>query len=151
MASKFTRYFAKRVFNNEGDFRMISIIIFACIGLCIAVYTYVIERKIKEDPTYKSVCDISDRISCSKPIKSAYANVFFFSNAVMGILFYVLVGILAFFHAPILLLITMVAGCISSCVFAYILYFKIKALCLLCTSLYVVNGILLYLVIRMML
>jgi len=120
----------------------------ACLGFCISLYTYIIERKIKETPDFKPVCDISDRISCSKPMKSAYSNIFFFSNALVGMAFYVLVAFLAVLQIEWLLALVIISGCIVSCFLAYLLYFKVKSLCLLCTSLYIINFLLLLIILK---
>ncbi len=123
---------------------MMTFMVLAALGFGISLYTYLLERRVKQEPNYKPVCDLSDRISCSKPMKGPYANIFFFSNAVVGMMFYVVIGLLAMMHAQTLLFIAALGGCLVSCVLAYLLYFKIKSLCLLCTSLYIINGLLLY-------
>lgn len=122
---------------------IVSIVLLASIGLCISIYTFITEKRLKQDPTYKPVCDISDRISCSKPMQSQYSNIFFVSNAIMGILFYAGMIGLALIDAQQLVLIGSVLSCAVSCVLAYLLYVKIQALCLLCTSLYVINIVML--------
>ena len=122
----------------------ISIVILAALGLLISIYTYGIELKIKRNPQYKPVCDLSDRISCSKPIQSQYAHMFFISNAMMGIIFYFCVILLAVVEAKWLIICGVVGSCIVSCCFAYLLYIKLKTVCLLCTALYVINFLLLY-------
>jgi vitamin-K-epoxide reductase (warfarin-sensitive) len=127
---------------------IISIFVVALVGFGISLYTYLLEEKIKRVPDYKPVCDISDRISCTKPMKSPYATLFYFSNAIVGMVFYALVALLALLEMHKLLIILIIAGCVVSCVLAYLLYFKIKSLCLLCTSLYIINGILLFLSLR---
>lgn len=124
---------------------MTLIISVAIVGFCISFYTYLLEKKVKENPTFKPVCDLSDRISCTKPMFSPYANLFYFSNAFVGMMFYVFVAILALFHAHTLLFVATLGGCLVSLVFAYLLYFKIKTLCLLCTSMYIINILLLVL------
>ncbi len=124
------------------------IIILATIGFFISLYTYWVEQKIKRDSAYKPVCDLSDRISCSKPMLSPYANIFFFSNALISTTYYTAVIFLAYFNMTQLLFILALGACIISAGLAYLLYFKIKSLCLLCTSLYIINllifGLLLY-------
>ena len=115
----------------------------ASVGFCVSLYTYFVERKIKAEPDYKPACDLSDTVSCSKPMKSIYANLFFVSNAVIGMGFYVLVIILTLLHAYTLLFLAIVGSCIASCILAYILYTKIKSFCILCTSVYVINFLLL--------
>ena len=115
----------------------------AVLGFCIAGYTFLVELKIKTQPAFKPACDINDWISCTKPMKSRYANVFFIANSALAMLFYTLVAGLAIKNMAVLLFIASLGACIVSAMFAYLLYFKIKALCLLCTTLYVINIILL--------
>ena len=123
---------------------IVSALILAILGFAISFYTFTIERKIKQDPDFKPVCDLSDKISCTKPMKSEYAHLFYFSNATAGMLFYTVTGALALAHAHAILLVTITGACIASCVLAYILYAKVHAFCLLCTALYVINFMLLY-------
>lgn len=70
---------------------MLSILLLAIIGFCVSVYTYLLEKKIKQEPEYRPMCDISENVSCTKPMKSPYAHIFYFSNALVGMAFYVLV------------------------------------------------------------
>lgn len=118
---------------------ILSIFILAFIGFCIALYDYMVEQKIKKTPDYKPACDLSERISCSKPIKSEYGSLFLVSNAIVGMVFYALIAALAWFNASLLLLLVALAGCLFSVYLAYILFFKIKAFCLVCVSLYLIN------------
>jgi vitamin-K-epoxide reductase (warfarin-sensitive) len=122
---------------------LITLFSLAALGLAISLYTYRTEQKIKKDSSFKPACDISDRISCSKPMLSPYANIFFFSNATIGIVYYALIGILAYFNYVHVILLAAVGSCLASCFLAYLLYFKIRTLCILCTSLYVVNFLIL--------
>lgn len=117
----------------------------ALIGLVISLYAWLLEQKLTKNPSYKPLCDLSDTVSCTKPIKSSYAHLLYFSNAAWGIVYYVHVLFLAAFNAPRLLALVTTGGVISSIVLAYILCFKIRSVCLVCISLYVVN-ILLFLV-----
>lgn len=118
---------------------MIVIVLLALIGFCVSVYTYRLEATIKKQPTYRPVCDISDHISCTKPMLSPYANIFYFSNALVSTTYYVLVAVLAMLGEYKLLFVAALIACIISAYLAYLLYFKIKSLCLLCTTLYIVN------------
>lgn len=115
------------------------IFILSFIGFGISLYTYLLEQKIKQTPDYKPACDLSDTVSCTKPIKSNYGKLFFVSNSVMGMLYYCGVALLAFLNASMLLVLASFGGIIVSCILAYILYFKIKSFCLLCNALYIVN------------
>jgi vitamin-K-epoxide reductase (warfarin-sensitive) len=126
----------------------IPLIIFSCIGFSISLYAYIIEQKIRSTPDYKPFCDINDRISCSKPLKSEYSNLFFFSNAIVGMVFYALTIVLAILGAKTALLVAALGCIMVTCVLAYILYAKIKSFCLVCTSTYIVNIIIFLLAIR---
>ena len=118
--------------------------ILAVVGFCIAAYTYITEQKIKQNPTFRPVCDLSDIVSCSKPMKSPYANFFMISNGLAGMLFYTTIALLAYLHTHTLLILAAFAGCVVSCILGYFLYVKVKAICLLCTALYLINFLLLY-------
>ena len=123
-----------------------SVFVLALLGLLVSFYAYRLEKKLKTDQNYKATCDISDTISCSKPILSEYGEIFGFSNALLGMLFYSLMAILAFMNKINLLFYLSIASLIASAFLAYLLYFRIKTLCLICTTIYAIN-ILLFLVI----
>ena len=122
-----------------------SIFIFSVIGLCISMYIYSIEQKLKKNPNYKPMCDVSDSVSCTKPMKSNYAQMFYISNSVISMIFYSVLAVFSLLGMHKIIFFLVVAGCIVSCILAYFLYFRIKSLCILCTSLYIINFILLYL------
>jgi vitamin-K-epoxide reductase (warfarin-sensitive) len=118
---------------------IITILIVAIIGLIISVYGIFVERQIQQDALYKPACDISDKISCSKPFLSPYSKMFGISNIWASALYYMLMIVLAQLNLATIAMIISSTGVIVSCIFAYILFFKIQSLCLICTSLYVVN------------
>ncbi|HSC24612.1 MAG TPA: vitamin K epoxide reductase family protein [Candidatus Babeliales bacterium] len=115
------------------------IIIIGIIGLVISVYGIFVERKLKQDINYKAACDISDKISCTRPLLSSYAAMLGISNIWASALYYCAIIIMAILQLKTMLFITSCAGVIVSVIFAYILYFKIRSFCLICTSLYIVN------------
>ncbi len=118
--------------------------ILAIIGFFVSLYAYYIEKKIAKDPTYKPMCDLSDRISCSKPIVSPWGKIIIFSNALIGMIFYVVVLLFYFLNYTPLLFYSALIAVGASLVLAYILFFKIKTLCLLCCCIYVINILLLF-------
>lgn len=120
------------------------IVILALIGFVLSLYAYHLEQKLKTDEQFKASCDINDRISCTRPILSPYANFFYFSNSALGMIYYAVVGLCAFFGFYGLVLVLAVGGMIASCILAYLLYFEIKSFCMVCTSLYVVNILILW-------
>lgn len=118
---------------------IISIMVLASAGFIISLYAYFVERKVMADASYKPACDLSDRISCTKPLTSEYSKLFFVSNTVAGMIFYAIVAGASFFDAIFLLQLLAVIGILTSAILGYLLYVKIKAICLLCTSLYIIN------------
>lgn len=127
---------------------LIKITVLACIGLLLSLYSYHLEKKIKQDQSYKPVCDLSDRISCSKPILSPWGALLGISNSLLGIAFYAAIFILALLNMKQAIFFAALAACCVSLVLAFILLFKIKALCLICLLIYLVNGLLLWASIR---
>ncbi len=113
------------------------------IGFLISWYVFTIEHKLKKDKNYKPMCDLSDRISCSKPLLSPYGTLFGIGNSILGMIFYANMFMLALFEFNTLLFYGSIAACISSIIFAYLLYFKIKSFCLVCTAIYIINALML--------
>ena len=120
---------------------MYYIVILALIGFVLSAYSYHLEQKLKTDEQFKAACDINDRVSCTKPMLSPYSHFFYFSNSVLGMIYYALIAVLALLGFSRLLLLFAAAGALVSCVLAYLLYFEIKSFCMICTSLYIVNGL----------
>lgn len=115
------------------------IIILAAIGFCLSLYALYLDRKVQEDPNYHPVCNISDRISCTKPITSGYGKLFGFSNSILGIIFYPILGLLAFLNQPTVLLLAASGLLLFTIFLAYVLFAKVKAICPVCIAIYLVN------------
>ena len=120
-----------------------SILILAFLGFCISLYGFIIEKQIKKNPQYKPACDISDTVSCSKPLLSKYGKLFFVSNSLLGVLFYLSMIILAWYEQGQLLFYGSLISVLVSIILAYILFFKIRSVCLLCLMIYVINVLML--------
>ncbi|OGB97201.1 hypothetical protein A3F06_02320 [candidate division TM6 bacterium RIFCSPHIGHO2_12_FULL_36_22] len=117
----------------------------AVIGIILCLYGFAIEQKVAKDKKYKPVCDISDKISCSRAINSKYGKLFGISNTLVGMVYYLTIIFLQYFNLSALVFYLTLAGGCASIVLAFILYVRIKTLCLLCTTAYVINFVLLYL------
>jgi uncharacterized membrane protein len=115
------------------------IVIIALVGVALSLYACIVEQKIKTNPEYKPACNLSDVISCTKPMESPYSKLFFISNTYLGIIYYCAMILLTVMGYNQLAFLLAISGVIMSAIFAYLLYFKIKALCLICTSIYLVN------------
>jgi vitamin-K-epoxide reductase (warfarin-sensitive) len=115
------------------------IILLAIIGFSVSLYAYKVEIRVKHDQEYRPACDISNRISCSKVAKSPYSTLFLISNSLLGLLYYFLIIALTVIHSYVLLFFLSLVGVLASIYLAYLLFFKIKVLCVLCTTVYAVN------------
>jgi len=121
-----------------------DVAVVSLVGLLLSLYAGYVERAFKKNEAYKAACDLSDRVSCTRTFASPYATLFGISNAYLGILFYTGMLLLALGGYTTLAFIGAVGSIAASLLFAYILYFKIKTLCVVCTSIYVVNILLLF-------
>lgn len=118
------------------------IIIAALLGIAISWYTYMLEESIKKNAAYKPACDLSDKFSCSAPLKSSYGHLFFISNAQMGLIYYTTLLLTTFLELKAITLLLTTIGLLYSLYLAYILIVKIKSICIVCISLYLINALL---------
>ncbi|MGE0009541.1 MAG: vitamin K epoxide reductase family protein [Candidatus Babeliales bacterium] len=119
------------------------IALLAVLGLSISLYSFWVDRKLLHDATYKPMCDLSDKVSCSKPFSTPYSEVLGISNTVISIIFYTSMFWLAMGCFSRSLFLGALISVVASIYLAYLLFFKIKSLCLICVSLYIVNILLL--------
>ena len=74
---------------------------------------------------------------------SGYAKRLGISNALIGVAFYAVLFVLACFSAAGFIFYLSIAAVVASIALAYLTYFKIKSFCLVCTSIYLINLLLL--------
>jgi len=110
----------------------------AIAGFLLSFYILYVEKKTEQDKNYQPLCDISDKISCTKVSKSKWGKTFGIANAVYGLLFYALLFILTFINIKLIFYLAALSV-LSSFYLAYVLYFKLKTVCLVCYSVYIVN------------
>ncbi len=122
---------------------MIVLLLLAILGFALSVYAYFVEINVARDEAYKPICDISDRMSCTKLFASQYAKLVGIPNTMIGMLFYILIFVLACFSAASLIFYISIAACIVTVGLAYISHVMVRSFCLLCTSIYIVNILLL--------
>lgn len=122
---------------------VVSIIVIALGGFIVSLYSLFLEYKIKNNPLYEPACNLSDKISCTKPIVSPYGKLLGISNSIIGLIFYSMAITLAIFDLTMLIFCCAIAACLVSVYLAWILYTKIQALCLVCLTIYLINGLLL--------
>jgi uncharacterized membrane protein len=111
----------------------------ALIGLAAAAYGFVVEQKLKKNAAYQPFCNISERIKCTQALMSEYSTMFGIPNTLSGMIFYGIVIVLVLLGLVWPLFILCAAAFLISSRLAYILYFRIRTLCLICTTMYLVN------------
>lgn len=114
-------------------------------GLLLSLYAYYVEIRVQKDASYKAVCDLNNRVSCTRALKSGYGHLFGISNALPGMGFYLTMFILSGYGMSMYMFWLAVASFLFSIYLGYLLYFKIKSFCLICNGIYLVNVILLVL------
>lgn len=123
----------------------LQIYILSALGMLISLYgVYFTNQKKSKD--FKPFCDISDKVSCSKAFESDEGSLFGIKNYVLGIIFYLLVAVLVYFNFITFAIVLSIISVIVSIYLAYILLTKVKSLCVICISTYIINiAILLFL------
>ena len=123
---------------------METLLIISTIGFLFSLYALIVEVKLEKNKDYKAVCDINDKFSCTKTFKSGYGKLLFgIPNPIIGLGFYTLVFVLVllnYFNVAFYLSILAVIG---SVYLWYVLHFKVKTICIVCYSIYIVNILLL--------
>ncbi|XP_046579378.1 vitamin K epoxide reductase complex subunit 1-like protein 1 [Haliotis rubra] len=136
-----------------------SILLLCSLGIVISGYAYHVEMSKEKDDSYRALCDFSETISCSKVFTSRWGRGFGLidrivgresllnqPNSVFGMIFYAFQVTIAYnptsFGAVVQLVSSMIAN-VGSIYLAYILFFVLKDVCIVCMSMYVINFLLL--------
>lgn len=129
----------------------------SALGLIISVYGYYVEIKAEYEPNYEALCDISEKISCTAVFSTEYGrgfglvpedSMFNAPNGLLGVIFFTFSVMLSFTTSKIfnnIHLMMVVVSNLMSMYLAYLLICVIQNLCVVCVSLYMVNGLNLYL------
>ncbi len=120
-----------------------SVVIISSVGFLLCIYGLYVERKLKLNQSYQAVCDLSDKVSCTKTFLSPWGKMLGVSNICVGLLFYAGMILLGLLNQGGLAFVGAISACVASIFLAYILYTKVKTFCLLCMSIYIVNILLL--------
>lgn len=129
------------------------------LGVLVSVYAYVVETRAEHDPKYVPMCDISPHVSCTVAFNSRYGkgmgllqrfvsadSTLVQPNSVYGILFYFIVFLCGMPDGKRwdkVHFVLCVLPNIASVYLAYILYFILYDLCVVCVTTYVLNALLL--------
>lgn len=117
--------------------------ILAVIGFWLSFYAYYVEKK-SRNKNYKPICNISKNISCTKAFLSKYGKLLGKSNSVFGMFFYPTIYLLSFFNLISYIFYLSMFSVLGSLYLAYLSYIKLKTFCLVCTSIYLINILLLF-------
>ncbi|MBI4143636.1 hypothetical protein HY486_00110 [Candidatus Woesearchaeota archaeon] len=112
----------------------------AGVGFVLSLYALHVGLRLRSNPAYRPVCDISKSVSCTKSFSSSYGYLFGMPNAVLGLLYY---GIVVSFEG-VLIDYLILLGLLFSVFLAYISYFRLKNFCIVCSAIYVINILLVY-------
>ena len=113
----------------------------AALGLLLSAYALWVMRH--RSRSYHPLCDLHERISCTRAFTSAYAYTFGVHNAWYGIAFYAIVLAAALLGQGRLVLLLAIAAALRSAHLAYVSYVKQRNFCVVCTAVYIVNALLL--------
>lgn len=126
-----------------NDMANSTIQIISIIGFLLSAYSLYVEIKSSKSKSYKAVCDINEKVSCTKVFSSQYGKILGLSNSFYGILLYILIFILNIYEYANLIFYLAILSVLGSVYLAYVMYFKIKSYCLVCNAIYAVNILLL--------
>lgn len=136
--------------------------LFGLFGLCVSLFAIYVEYKKTKNNNYVSVCDINNRVNCSKVLTSKYSrltkllfglpdnHVMNIPNTYYGVLFYLAVFV---YPLPLLTYIPFreilffcasVGSMILSLFLAFILYYVLDDFCIVCVTTYFINLVIFY-------
>jgi protein-disulfide isomerase/uncharacterized membrane protein len=131
---------------NKG---IISISILSILGIIDSYYTLLIHSRLEKSSIYRSFCTISEFINCDVVIASKYGKFLGIHNSVYGIFLYSILFIYAMYHLVFakekqqrfysyVFAISIFTSLYSIYLFTVSILI-IKALCLMCTGIYIIN------------
>lgn len=138
---------------KTGQLLFIVVLLLALGGLGVSIELTSIHHSTHTDPTFSSVCAVSDEVNCETVARSPYSIFLGAPVSVWGILGYTIIALFAVwgfarsrFHERyplgIIFGLVVVAFCAAG-LLAYISFTRIDSLCLFCMTLYGINTILL--------
>ncbi len=121
------------------DASTIALLALSFTGFIVSVYALYVKHNLAAKKNYRPVCDVNDRVSCTKALGSEYSSLFILPNSFFGMFFYGVLALLSFFREIQALLVLSLLAVIGSFYLAYVSFFKLRVLCPLCTIIYAVN------------
>ena len=122
---------------------LLTIQVLSAIGMLLSAYALRVEIRKKQNKDYKAMCDINDKVSCTKAFSSKYGRILLLPNSFYGIIFYLAVIALSIFNLANIIFYLAIISFIGTLYLIYVLYFKVKSFCLVCNGIYIINILLL--------
>lgn len=127
-----------------------AIVLLASLGFLLSCYALYVRWRVEnarrtdhprrtDAAVYKPLCDISDRISCTKAFLSKAGLTGGLPNPLYGIFFYPFIALLAYDNLPQMLFWASLIAVLVSVYLAYVSYVKQKNFCVVCTAIYLIN------------
>lgn len=110
----------------------------AVIGILASAYMLYIKGKLKSNPQYKSICDINNRVSCTKVATTSYGKTFGIENGILGLFFYLGIISATVINFVLGLKILAIAGLVMTIYLLHKLY-TLKMICPVCLVVHGVN------------
>ena len=123
---------------------MTAIQTLAGIGFVLSVYAMYVKRRLATEGKYDPLCDISQKISCSRAFGSPKSNITGIPNPAIGILFYAIIYILNSYNNINIIFYLSILAVLASIYLASVAYIELRTYCVVCTATYIVNILLLY-------
>jgi uncharacterized membrane protein/protein-disulfide isomerase len=124
-----------------------ALLVFTALGLLASTYALYVHYRLQSDPTYVSVCEVNESVSCQQVLTSQYGSMFGVPVAAGGAIWSLLAFFLAFglkdaqsetaSRVSGYLFVLATLGLASVFYFAYISFFVLKTACLICMTVYV--------------
>ena len=122
---------------------ILAVKVLAVVGFVVSMYALSVELKARKNKSYRAVCDINESMSCTKAFTSSYGKLLFLPNSAYGLIFYCIMFVLAVLNQPHWMLYLAMLSFAGSLYLAYLSYVKMKNFCLVCTTIYLINALLL--------
>lgn len=132
--------------SQSAKLNIVSLIL-GCIGFGVSLYALILHVQTKSSAG-SLTCDVSDSVNCTKVIGSEYGEFMGLPLGALGMSYFGVVIAMAFLPAFVQCsaswiarrqLVVATVGAVISVYLAYISYFKLQAVCLVCTSVHALS------------
>ncbi len=130
--------------------QILPVLVLAALGLAVSINIELVHRRLTADANYASFCNVNATVNCDVVLSSRYAALFGISVAAWAVLFYAgLIGLAAAVgrsdsavwrrRGAGLLFLGAVWAVLFSAYLAGVAVFVVRAICLMCSALYLIN------------